>query len=148
MNMPPLPWLLSLLLLGLLSCSSTPKSTAGPSLVSLISDIPGMGWLRQVTPVSDISAEMAGSEQTWLQGEVRQQIPLLNQSLYQLQDSSGSIWVLTAGPPPAVGDTALIRVQIRYEQILLQGQDIGELYAEELERLEAPAEAGETPSSS
>lgn len=144
MKMPLLPWLLSLLLLGLLSCSSPPKQTAGPSLVSLISDIPGMGWLRQITPLSDIPAGVSG-EQALLQGEVRQQIPLLNQSLYQLQDSSGSIWVLTAGPPPAVGEQVLIQAQIHYEQILLQGQDIGEHYAEELERLEAPAEASETP---
>lgn len=103
-----------------------------------------MGWLRQITPLSDIPAGVSG-EQALLQGEVRQQIPLLNQSLYQLQDSSGSIWVLTAGPPPAVGEQVLIQAQIHYEQILLQGQDIGEHYAEELERLEAPAEASETP---
>lgn len=66
---------------------------------------------------------------------MQQHVPLLDQWLYQLQDSSGHIWVLTSSPPPALGSTVSIQAVIHYEPILLGGEDIGEHYAEEQERV-------------
>ncbi|HEY9738211.1 MAG TPA: hypothetical protein V6D06_18090, partial [Trichocoleus sp.] len=133
--------------IGLLSCSGAPKSATSLPMVSAISSVPGLGWLRPVTPLSQATTETTEPSPAFLQGQVQQQIPMFNQWLYQLQDGSGSIWVVTTTEPPAVGETVLIRAQIHYEQVLLEGQDIGEHYAEELERLEAPEESPteETP---
>jgi hypothetical protein len=43
--------------------------------------------------------------------------------------------VLSATPAPPLGTAITISANLQYEQILLRGQDIGEYYAEELERL-------------
>lgn len=137
MKIPLLAGMASLLLVAPLSCSRSPQDPPTPSLTSRVSTVPGLGWLQPVTPVGEISSQSAPS-QTLLQGEVQQQAPLINQWLYLLQDASGGIWVLTSTPPPAIGETVSVRVQIRYEPILMQGNDIGEYYAEELERLVTP----------
>jgi hypothetical protein len=71
----------------------------------------------------------------YLAGTVERQLPLVDQGLYELADDSGSIWVLSAEAPPPVDASVALRATIQYEQILLQGQNIGEYYAEELERL-------------
>ncbi|HEY9763488.1 MAG TPA: hypothetical protein V6D07_13235 [Trichocoleus sp.] len=154
MNFPYLTGLLSLVLIGLISCSpstpspsseqpspqgTSPKAPEDPALKEQTSSIPGLGWLRGVTPISQASSAQPGSL-IILQGQVQQQIPLLNQWLYEIQDDSGKIWILTATPPPSSGATVSIRGQIHYEQVLMQGKDIGEYYAEELERLDVSGE--------
>ncbi|HEY9881077.1 MAG TPA: hypothetical protein V6D29_21635 [Leptolyngbyaceae cyanobacterium] len=156
MNFPHLAGLFSVLLIGLISCSpsspdptseqTAPKSTSAkePSDSSnkQSGSIPGLGWLRQVTPISQAANPQARTP-VFLQGQVQQQIPLLNQWLYEIQDDSGKIWILTATPPPNSGSVVLVRSQIRYEQVLLQGKDIGEYYAEELERLDVSTDPPE-----
>jgi len=69
-----------------------------------------------------------------LSGQVDQHLPLVGQNLYQLTDDSGSVWVLTPNPLPPVGESLKIEATVRYEVIMLQGQDIGEYYVEELSR--------------
>jgi hypothetical protein len=134
----------SFLLIGLLGCTSAPEATnePPPSLTSTISTLPGLSRLRNVTPVGEVPAltsDPAAAGETHLEGQVQQQVPLLNQWLYELTDDSGSIWVLTATPPPAPGESVIIRARIHYEAVVVQGSDIGEHYAEELERQPAPA---------
>lgn len=154
MNFPYLPGLFSLLLIGLVSCSpsapapspeststqsTTPKNPSDPALKRQAGSIPGLGWMRNVTPIDQASSSQSEAP-VLLQGQVQQQIPLLNQWLYEIQDDSGRIWVLTETSPPPSGSVVRIRSQIRYEQVLMQGNDIGEYYAEELERLDVSAE--------
>ncbi|MBD0335736.1 MAG: hypothetical protein ICV62_09620 [Cyanobacteria bacterium Co-bin13] len=139
MNIIRLTGIASFLLVGILGCSSSPEAiNESPSLASSISAVPGLGWLRSVTPVSDVPALTADAAETHLEGQVQQQVPLLDQWLYELKDDSGSIWVMTPTPPPAPGESVVIRARIHYEPILVQGNDLGEHYAEELERLETP----------
>ncbi|MBD0267526.1 MAG: hypothetical protein ICV77_04450 [Cyanobacteria bacterium Co-bin8] len=131
----------SFLLVGILGCTSAPEVINEPaSSAPSLGAVPGLGWLRSATPVSDIPALTANATdaETHLEGQVQQQVPLFNQWLYELKDDSGSIWVLTPTSPPATGETVVIRARIHYEPILVQGNDIGEHYAEELERLGAP----------
>ncbi|WP_080810833.1 hypothetical protein [Halomicronema hongdechloris] len=82
-----------------------------------------------------------------MQGRVTSKIPLLNSGLYQLRDRSGDIWILTQEPLPPLRHQVSLRGQIHYEPILIDGQDIGEHYIEELERLSEtmPAQSS-TPS--
>jgi hypothetical protein len=72
-----------------------------------------------------------------LRGKVQAIAPLVGSSAYQLQDASGSIWVLTNNPNALkVGDVILMKGQTRYEVILIAGQDQGEIYIQEQEILE------------
>ncbi len=70
-----------------------------------------------------------------LRGKVQNLVPLAGATAYQLQDSSGSIWVISPNRPN-VGDILLIRGQTRYEAIVVTGQDRGEVYIQEQEVIE------------
>jgi hypothetical protein len=122
-----------LALVAIASCGASGDATVGYRLRDRMSHWPGLAWLDPVTPIAEVGQSHRAT--VYLAGTVEGHLPLVSQSLYELVDESGSIWVLGAGSPPPVGSTLTVRATIHYEQILLRGQDIGEYYAEELERL-------------
>ena len=71
----------------------------------------------------------------YLQGKVVKQVPLVERQVYQLQDSTGIIWVLTNQTNIQQGEQILVEGKLRYESIPLAGKDFGELYIEEQEQL-------------
>ncbi|WP_052049917.1 hypothetical protein [Leptolyngbya sp. KIOST-1] len=125
---------LALALAAMTSCGASLDAAVGYSLRDRLSRWPGLAWMDPVTPIAD--AGQGDRASLYLTGTVERQLPLVGQSLYELVDESGAIWVLSALEPPALGAALTIRASLQYEQILLQGQDIGEYYAQELERLE------------
>jgi hypothetical protein len=128
-------------LVALMSCGASLEGTDALALRDRVSQVPGLAWLDPVTPVATVGQNQGDT--VYLEGEVDQRLPLGGQNLYQLTDDSGSVWVVTPNPPPSAGEPIRIRVTIRYESILVQGQDIGEYYAEELERFEITPESPE-----
>ncbi|TVQ59331.1 MAG: hypothetical protein EA366_05050 [Spirulina sp. DLM2.Bin59] len=81
--------------------------------------------------ISHIEAQQAG-QSIRLEGQVTQQAAFLEGGAYEVEDSSGRIWVLTTGELPAVGDRLTIQGEIVYEDIGIEG--MGEVYIRELER--------------
>ncbi|MDJ1181438.1 hypothetical protein PJF56_21470 [Roseofilum sp. BLCC_M91] len=88
-----------------------------------------------ITPIESLSP--TASETVYLQGRVVKLIPLLNRYAYQLEDDTGVVVVLTTGEvqEPAIGDSVKVRGQLRHQSIPIQGQELGEVYVLELERL-------------
>jgi hypothetical protein len=127
------PGALGLLLVSLVSCGASANPSLGFALRDRLRGVPGFSWLSPVTPIAEVDQHRQGT--TYLEGQVGQLLPLIDQSLYQLTDPSGAIWVVTTAPPPTLGEQVTIRATIHYESILMRGQDIGEHYAEELERM-------------
>jgi hypothetical protein len=72
----------------------------------------------------------------YLRGQVSDRAPLINAQVYQLEDSTGKIWVLTDKTTPKKGDSVYIRGTVRFEKIPMEGQDFGEAYIEEQEQLD------------
>lgn len=56
--------------------------------------------------------------------------------MYQLQDSTGTIWVLTNKADLRLEDQILIQGKVRYHSIPIEGKDFGEVYVEEQQQLE------------
>jgi hypothetical protein len=102
------------LLAGLTSCS-------GVSTVQDVQTHPHRNWLTSTV---------------YLRGQVNDRVPLINAQVYQLQDSTGTIWVLTDKATPKVGDRIYIKGQVQYEKIPIDGQDFGEAYIKEQEQLD------------
>lgn len=121
-------------LVALMSCGASLEGTNAIALRDRVSQVPGLAWLDPVTPVATVDQNRGDA--VYLEGQIDQVLSLGGQDLYQLTDDSGSVWVLTPNPPPSAGAPIRIRATIRYESILVQGQDVGEYYAEELERFE------------
>jgi len=127
------PGLIGLALVGLAGCEISVQQTVGFSLRDRLRLLPGLAWLSPIVPIAEV--DQHHQSEAYLEGRVEQHLPLLGQGLYQLIDDSGEIWVVSADSPPAVGEFVTIRAVIHYESILMQGQEIGEHYAEEVERL-------------
>ncbi len=71
-----------------------------------------------------------------VQGRVSNRAPLLGKTAYELQDATGSIWVLSTAPVPNVGDTVVIKGKLLYQSILLNGREQGATYLEQQQELQ------------
>lgn len=123
----------SAVFLALAGCSELSLQNRSP-IQGLISSFPDPDWLHQVKSIQQVTAQSSG-EPAQVGGVVQKQIPLLEQWLYQIEDASGNLWILTETPPPAVGTQITLKAEIQYEPILMGGVDIGEHYGLEIERL-------------
>ena len=57
--------------------------------------------------------------------------PLINQKAYQINDSTGKIWVLTNQGNFQVGEQVILQGNVQYQSIPVAGQEYGEVYLEE-----------------
>jgi hypothetical protein len=99
----------------------------------------GLTGCRGVTTVQDVQAHPHRNWLTstvYLRGQVGDRAPLMDAQVYQLQDSTGKIWVLTKKDQIKTGDRVYIKGQVRFEKIVEEGQEFGEAYIEEQERLD------------
>jgi len=114
---------------GAIACQNNSIASL-PPLNNLMSQ-----W--SVTSIGQLLQTRSQNTVVTLRGKVQAIVPLVGNSAYQLEDTSGKIWVLTSNPNlPKVGDILMIKAQTRYEAILIAGQDRGELYLQEQEILE------------
>ncbi|MEA5515601.1 hypothetical protein [Nodularia sp. UHCC 0506] len=111
-----------LLVAGLCSCSSlrTPSLKAGNFSIG-----------SNVTLIQDIKPETDQEATVYVQGKVEKQVPLIKQWAYQINDSTGKIWVITNQPNLKEGEQVVIKGKIRYKSIPLADQEFGEVYIEE-----------------
>ena len=114
------------LLGGLLSCDLPQSSMNAINLRPKV----------DVTNIREIKLQRDNKATVYLQGKVAKQVPLVERRVYQLQDLSGTIWVLTNQTALQQGDKVLVKGKVRYQSIPLAGKDFGEVYVEEQEQLE------------
>ena len=118
----------------------------------------GMGGINignlggNVTKISDIQQNHNSAATVFLQGQVTTRAPFLAAGAYKLQDATGAIWVITNQPLPNVGDEVSLKGQLQFQSIPVSGQDLGEVYIQERQRLQQragqPEQLTPTPESS
>ncbi len=101
----------------------------GISSINIISGV-------NVIHIRDINSKQDKNTTVYLQGKVAHRVPLLELQMYQLQDASGRIWVLTDQKDLQLNDKVLIKGNVRYQSIPLAGKDFGEVYVQEQQQLE------------
>lgn len=89
-----------------------------------------------VINIRDIKPKLDNDATVYLQGKVTHRVPLLDWQMYQLQDASGKIWVLTNQKDLQLYDKVLIKGNVRYQSIPLAGKDLGEVYVQEQQQIE------------
>ncbi|MCT7974086.1 hypothetical protein [Laspinema olomoucense] len=114
---------LSLMIAGLGGCTNLVKSGVG------------------VTDIEQIHSDWQKQDTVYLKGIVENRAPFLQSGAYQLQDATGSIWVMTDSPLPNVGDEMVMKGQVTYQSIPIAGQELGEVYLKELEQLKRESSA-------
>ncbi|QDZ41453.1 DNA-binding protein [Euhalothece natronophila Z-M001] len=86
----------------------------------------------EVNSIAQLSTQTDRLEQSVLvEGVVRDRAPFLNNGAYQLQDESGTIWILTNNPLPDSGEAVTIEGKIKVKSIVLNNQEDQEVYLEE-----------------
>lgn len=109
------PFLLS----GILSCSNV--SEYGMNAIGV-----------NVTSISELKPQKSDNDApVYVQGKVERKVPLLEQQMYQIDDSTGKVWVLTNQKGWKVGDKVVVKALPRYESIPVSGAELGKLYLEE-----------------
>jgi len=91
-----------------------------------------------VASIGDIQQKRQVDTEVYLRGKVENRAPFVGNAAYQLQDGTGTIWVLTNQALPQLGDEVLLKGEVRYKSITLKelaGKDLGEVYVEEMEQL-------------
>lgn len=66
-----------------------------------------------------------------VKGTVGDRAPLLGGTVYELQDGTGKIWVLTKGQAPEKGQEIKVMGILRYKSIPIAGKEQGSLYLEQ-----------------
>jgi hypothetical protein len=70
----------------------------------------------------------------YLKGTVGKQVPFLDTKAYELQDSTGTIWVITQEKLPKQKDTVLLKGKVMHKNISIGGQTSKEVYVQEEQR--------------
>ena len=123
---------------GLISCGNlAPLSMGGISLG---------GFRGNITKIGEIPNDQNAVATVYLQGQVSNRAPFVENGAYKLEDDTGTIWVLTNQAPPNIGDEVLLQGQVQFQSIPVGGQDLGEVFVQEQQQLQR--RAGEPKSSS
>ncbi|MBE9208525.1 hypothetical protein IQ244_18695 [Nostoc sp. LEGE 06077] len=84
-----------------------------------------------VTPIEKIPAKPDKPTTVYIQGKVEKQVPLMKQWAYQINDSTGKIWVITNQKNLQKGTQVVLRGKVSYKSIPIAGKDFGEVYITE-----------------
>lgn len=114
------------LLVGSVGC----QSVTGSSDASLLPKL-----TVNTVNVRDLSSQAKPSATVYLKGTVKHRAPLLDGTVYELKDETGSIWVLAKTAIPQAGDQVTIKGVLRYQTIQWEQQKQNALYVEQQERL-------------
>ncbi len=93
----------------------------------------------RIIPIANLDSKRKLGAKVYVEGTIKNHAPFIGAAAYQLEDSTGSVWVFTTEALPEIGDDLLIRGKVEYESITveeIEQVDIGDVYLEELERIE------------
>ncbi|MBD2692259.1 hypothetical protein [Anabaena catenula] len=111
-----------LLVFELYGCSNSRNSGTNTSNLILSAN---------ATPIREIKPAPKNQATVYIQGKVEKEAPLIKQKAYQINDSTGKIWVLTHQNNLQVGQQVIFKGKVRYQSIPLAGKEYGEVYLEE-----------------
>jgi peptide subunit release factor RF-3 len=83
-----------------------------------------------VTPIQKITPQNKDTT-VYIQGKVEKTAPLIQRKAYQINDSTGKIWVVTNQGNFQIGEQVVLKGNVQYQSIPLAGQEYGEIYLEE-----------------
>ncbi|MBD2445272.1 hypothetical protein H6G25_19260 [Dolichospermum sp. FACHB-1091] len=83
-----------------------------------------------VTQIQKISKKNQDTT-IYIQGTVEKTAPLIKQKAYQINDSTGKIWIITNQGNFRVGENVVLKGNVQYKTISLAGKEYGEIYLEE-----------------
>lgn len=96
--------------------------------------IPAVSLPRSAVTIESLRQPQQVERSLPLAGSVTQRLAILNGWLYQLDDGTGQVWILSQQAAPSIGDHVYVNGILRYEAIVIHGADVGDYYLEETQR--------------
>lgn len=87
----------------------------------------------QIT-IAQVSKRKVGKT-VYITGKVAHLAPFIDNAAYQIEDSTGRIWVVTQKKAPALGQIITIEGKIEYQSLPFAERELGDFYLIELEQL-------------
>ena len=103
----------------------------------LLSSLSLIGCEPSAISIAQISDRKIGKN-AYITGKVVHLAPFVDNAAYQLEDTTGKIWIVTTNTPPKLGQDITIKSKISYQSLPLEEQELGDFYLVELERLKLP----------
>ncbi|MEM9265075.1 MAG: hypothetical protein AAGA46_06090 [Cyanobacteria bacterium P01_F01_bin.13] len=101
--------------------------------------LPAVSFSKSAIAIESLRQPQQVERSVPLSGSVIQRLAILNGWLYQIDDGTGQVWILTQQAAPAIGRQVHVKGVLRYEAIVINGADLGDYYLEETQRrLESP----------
>lgn len=107
--------------LGVAGCNGPTVAGRG----SVFSPVP-------TTEIGKLQKTATQDAQVYVRGRVGDRVPLVEGAVYELQDSTGKIWVLTKGEAPPDGQEVVVQGTLRFKSIVLNDQEQGSVYLEQV----------------
>ncbi len=136
----PLAVLLCCVVLGTApGCAPLNEDSSGLRL--WVADLPNPFDRDRPRPLVRVNrwAKAGKTKKVYVEGEVLRQSPLLNGIAYEIQDSTGRIWIQTQRRDVVLGDRVHVQGQLRRHEAAIGGLDFGDVYLEELKQVEPEA---------
>jgi hypothetical protein len=80
------------------------------------------------TQISSLEIPKNIDSNVYLKGKVSDRSPFLEGGAYQLDDSTGKIWITTTNKLPSLETEVAIEGTVRYQSIPIENREWGELY--------------------
>ena len=96
-----------------------------------------------VAAIASLLTQAPGSS-IHINGKVSQSAPFLDGGAYEIQDSTGKIWVITQQSLPKAGTEVLILGKLNFHDLRLGANDFGEVFVTEISALD-PATTRSVP---
>jgi hypothetical protein len=113
-------------MVGLMACSQLPQSVAGEGNAT-----PPPEQLAKRQDIKQVLNTSSTGTFVFLRGKIGEKVPLLGGLVYQLRDDSGSIWVMTRGAVPNLGDEIFVAGKVSYQNIEMNGRNEKSIYIEQ-----------------
>lgn len=119
---------------GLVACCVACQPPSGSQ------QLPVLSLTRSAVKIEALRQPQKVERSISLTGSVIQRLAIVNGWLYQIDDGTGQVWVLTENVAPAVGNNVDVDGVLRYEAIIINEADLGDYYLEEkqLQSSESP----------
>jgi hypothetical protein len=118
-------WMLLGLLTALVSCGGQAVSESNETGATRGIVTPQATLIQEVQKTTDRDSVVT------VKGVVGDRVPILDGTVYEIQDATGKIWVLTQKQPPNSGQEVVITGTLRFKSIPLNGQEAGSVYVEQ-----------------
>lgn len=87
----------------------------------------------EVTEISEIQNQDQATETIKIEGIVKKIIPLIDRKGFEVKDQTGSIWVVTQGNIPKIGDRISVEGRLKSQEFIIGEEHFKEFYLESME---------------